>query len=62
MEKIGNYTPVSLVYTDYKIMTKVITEQIKPTLSQIIGKEQQGFIEEGGITGNLIMGMYLINL
>lgn len=52
---IGNYIPVSLACTDYKILAKVITERIKPILKQIIGTEQQGFIEGGDISGNLIL-------
>ena len=41
--------------TDYKILAKIITERIKPALKQIIGTEQQGFIQGGDITGNLIL-------
>ena len=52
---IGNYRPLSLACTDYKILAKIITERIKPALKQIIGKEQQGFIQRGDITGNLIL-------
>lgn len=36
-------------------MARVITERIKPILTGIIGTEQQGFIQGGGITGNLIL-------
>jgi len=36
-------------------LAKVITERIKPILKQIIGTEQQGFIEGGDISGNLIL-------
>ena len=53
-KSIGNYRPLSLAFTDYKIFTKAITERIKPTLPQIIETEQQRFIEGGDIVGNLI--------
>ena len=43
-------------------MAKVITERIKPTLNQIIGTEQKGFIEGGDITGNLILVKEVIEL
>ena len=33
----------------------MITERVKQTLPQVIGTEQQGFIEGGDITGNLIL-------
>ena len=53
--QIGNYRPLSLANTDYKIFAKVITERMKVTLNEIIGTEQQGFIKGGDITGNLIL-------
>ena len=37
---IGNYRPLSLACTDYKILAKIITERIKPALKQRIGTEQ----------------------
>ena len=52
---IGNYLPLSLACTDYKILAKIITERIKSALKQIIGTEQQGFIQGGDITGNLVL-------
>ena len=54
-KNIGNYRPLSLACTYYKIFAKVITEIIKPTLPQIIVMIQQGFIEGGDIAGNLIL-------
>ena len=59
--KKGNYRPVSLAYTDYKIMAKVMIERIKPTLSQVTGTEQQRFIEGGDIAGNLILVKEIID-
>ena len=32
---IGNYRPLSLACTDYKILAKITTERIKPALKQI---------------------------
>ena len=52
---IGNYRPLSLACTDYKILAKILTDRITPVLKQIIGTEQQGFIQGGDITGNLIL-------
>ena len=52
---IGNYRPLSLACTEYKILAKIITERIKPALKQIIVTEQQGFIKGGGITGKRIL-------
>ena len=58
--EIGNYRPLSLSCTDYKILAKVTTERIKPMLSQTIGTEQQGFIKGGDITGNLMLAKEII--
>ena len=53
--QIGNYRPISLAYTDYKILAKVITEKLKSMLNDIICIEQQGFNKGRNITGNLIL-------
>lgn len=37
MTLIGNYMPISLASTDDKILTKVITEQIKTVLKHRVG-------------------------
>ena len=52
---IGNYRPISLLCADYKIIAKVITERMKKVLKQVIDADQQGFIEGGDITGNLML-------
>ena len=52
---IGNYRPLSLACTDYKIIAKMTSKRIKPMLTDTIGTEQQGFIQVGDITGNLML-------
>ena len=52
---IGNYRLLSLVCTDYKIFVKVIIERLKPMLNDIIGTDQQGFIQGGDIIGNIML-------
>ena len=54
-KQIENYRPLSLACTDYKILAKVITNRIRPTLREIIGTEQQGFVDGGDIIGNVIL-------
>ena len=36
-KKIGNYRPVSLACTEYETFAKIITEKLKPTISQVKG-------------------------
>lgn len=43
-ETIGNYRPISLCNTIYKVITKVIVGQIKPHLDSIISPCQAAFI------------------
>ena len=51
--KIGNYRSASLVYTDYKILAKIMIEKLKTTLSQVTGTMQQFFIEGRDATENI---------
>ena len=52
---MANYRPISLLCTDYKLMAKIMTERMKLVLHKLIGKEQQGFIRDGNIKGNLML-------
>jgi hypothetical protein len=49
------YRPISLLCTDYKLLAKIVTERMKGVLKSVIANDQQGFIEDGDITGNLIL-------
>ena len=50
---IKNYRPISLLNTDYKIMTKSIANRINPILGRIISPEQTGFIKNRYIGENI---------
>ena len=54
-KRIENYRPISLLCSDYKILAKIATERMKKVLRMVIGTEQQGFVQDGDITGNLIL-------
>jgi hypothetical protein len=41
-EKLGNWRPISLLCSDYKILTKVLTIRLKNILPNIISEEQTG--------------------
>ena len=54
-KRIENYRPISLLCVDYKILAKIVTERMKKVLKQVIEVEQQGFIKDGDIKGNLLL-------
>ena len=53
--RIENYRPISLLTADYKLIAKILTERMKKVLKMVIGPEQQGFIDDGDIMGNLLL-------
>ena len=58
--KIGNYRPISLLCSDYKILAKIMTERMKNVLKSVIGKDQQAFVKGGNIMGNLLLVKQII--
>ena len=46
---IENWRPISLVYADPKIITKVIANRIKDLLPSIIHHNETGYVKEGYI-------------
>ena len=42
--KIENYRPITLLNTDYKLLTKALSIQLLDSVDQIIHKDQAGFI------------------
>ena len=41
---ISNYRPISLLNTDYRLMTKVLALRLAPVLASVIGPEQTAFM------------------
>ncbi len=50
---IGNWRPISLLCTDYKILAKIVTLRLKEVLPGITSTEQTGGIKDRRITQNL---------
>ena len=50
---IKNLRPITLLNTDYKIIEKVIAMKMVPALTQIINKDQRGFMKDRRISVNI---------
>ena len=49
-EDIANWRPISLLNVDYKIITKLFSERLKPLLPQIIHSDQKGYVNGRNIS------------
>ena len=58
---LKNWRPISLLCVDYKILTKIISNRLKPTLDITISKEQTWGIPNRSIFSNLFTIRELIH-
>ena len=49
-EDIANWRPISLLNVDYKIITKLFSERLKPLLPKIIHSDQKGYVNGRNIS------------
>ena len=60
-ESIGNYRPISLCNTIYKLITKLIVLKIRPFLDQVISPLQSAFVPGRRGLDNMIIAQELIH-
>lgn len=49
---IRNYRPITLLNTDYKILTRILTKRIEKGMREFVSAEQNGFVPGRQITDN----------
>ena len=60
-ENLKNWRPISLLCSDYKILTKILSNRLKPTLEHTISIEQTCGIPNRSIFSNLFTIREIIN-
>lgn len=53
--KVGDYRPIALCNTHYKIIAKILTKQLQPLLPQLISKHQSAFVPHRAISDNVLI-------
>lgn len=60
-ETLGNYRPISLCNSVYKIVTKIIMERIRPLLKKLVSPVQAAFVPERRGLDNILIAQELIH-
>jgi hypothetical protein len=58
---LKNYRPITLLNSDYKLFTKVITTRMATFIKTIVHPDQRGFLPKTNIADNLIRAQTLID-
>ena len=52
--EIGNYRPITLLNTDYKIIAKAFALRLREVIGKVVGENQRGFIPQRDIRANIL--------
>ena len=58
--EISNYRPITLLNTDYKLLTKVMAHQLLDDIEHMIHQDQTGFIQKRSIYNNIRLARTII--
>ena len=53
LTNVKNYRPISLLNSDYKILSKILTSRLKPRITMLVHKDQQCAVKERKIHTHL---------
>ena len=59
--EISNYRPITLLNTDYKILTKALAVQLMDEISNLVHPDQAGFIKKRAIQNQIRLAKAIIN-
>lgn len=60
-DDLANWRPISLLNTDYKVLSALLNNRFKPILSKLIHPDQKGFIPTRKLDDAVIKTIHLIN-
>jgi hypothetical protein len=59
--EISNYRPITLLNTDYKILTKVLALQIIDEIHHMLHPDQMGFVPKRSVFNNIRLASTILN-
>jgi hypothetical protein len=59
--EISNYRPITLLNTDYKLLTKILATQLMEKVQKIVHKDQAGFIPKQSIFNHIRLARAMTN-
>jgi hypothetical protein len=59
--EISNYRPITLLNTDYKILTKIMATQLMKEAQKLVHEDQAGFIPKRLIFNHIRLARAIIN-
>lgn len=59
---VGNFRPISLLNTDYKLFAKILSERLKKIVTEVISTDQAGFLPQRHIRDNIRVVLDMIEL
>lgn len=60
-EFISQFCPTSLCNVDYKVLTKIVVQRLKPLMPEIISPYQTGFVPTRSIHENIVITQEMVH-